>query len=373
MRVSRQPWPPRLAIAEGLATARTGRWTSLLVVVVVAWLCAAPGAADAVVVSDLVRQEQAWVQAGAFVYRVEGSAPDGVRNPVPVGACERLAQADGVQGAFSARRDQANARLARVPGGQVSLVHVSPGAVGFFGSTDDPRGVALLTAGLAERTGSVEGEPVRVLRSAGPGAAPTSSDLLRVRVVPTTQLGEDYDGVLMVPTALEQTADACFVRTDPAHAAAVEELLPSALAWDGLPAKAASRLFEGEFTVDFTTAYQDRTLRWGWLACGLLGGLVWALVQWFRRSQTAIYATFGMRAAPRLLMSAAEWVVLGVWGGIWGWSLGVAGALALGAASAQAVRQVTWHTALTLVVATAVAVVVGVRPTGTLLHQLKDR
>ena len=97
------------------------------------------------------------------------------------------------------------------------------------------------------------------------------------------------------------------------------------------------------------------------------------MLQWFRRSQVAIYATFGMRAASRLVMQTAEWGVLAALGLLWGWALGVVGALALGARWEQAVSLVSFHAVLTVAGASLVVILLGLRPTGTLLNALKDR
>jgi hypothetical protein len=53
--------------------------------------------------------------------------------------------------------------------------------------------------------------------------------------------------------------------------------------------------------------------------------------------------------------------------------VGVVGALALGAHAAQAVELVTFHGLLTVIGATALVVLLGLRPAGTLLNALKDR
>jgi ABC-type lipoprotein release transport system permease subunit len=100
---------------------------------------------------------------------------------------------------------------------------------------------------------------------------------------------------------------------------------------------------------------------------------LWGLVQWFRRSQVAIYATFGARPRARLVMQATEWSVLAAIGGIWGWALGVLASIAYGARAAQAFSAVTFHTGLTLLGASIIVVLLGLRPTGTLLNALKDR
>lgn len=371
--MSRPVWPWRLAAAEGVATARTGRWASAIVVVVLAWLCAAPGAVDAITVDRLVKGEQAWIAAGAFVYRVQGATTSGLTNPVPAGACDRLAQTDGIDAAFAARRDTTPARTTAAPGGRISLIHVSPGALGFLAAASHPHGVALVTEELAERIGVTDGDPIQLLTTPD-GATPADTPtVLTTRVVPTDQLGTDLAGTILVPGAPEERADLCLVRTHPSHAAAVEDLLPSALAWDGTPARATPLLIDSPFTIDYTTAYDTRALRWAWIATAVLAALVWALVQWTRRSYLAIYATFGMPAASRLIMTMTEWITLTALGGLWGWSLGVVGALAAGTTPAQALSQVTWHTTLTLLGASTLVVLIGLRPTGTLLDQLKDR
>lgn len=197
--------------------------------------------------------------------------------------------------------------------------------------------------------------------------------MLEVRVADTAVMGEEFDGALLMPAQLTGTADACYVRTDAAHYTAVEAALPSYLAHEGKPAIPNPRLFTSDFTVDYTTAYEDRPLRWLWVPAAALLGLLWAMLQWFRRSHVAIYATFGMRAHSRLTMQVSEWAVLAGIGGLWGWALGVVGSVALGARAEQAVLLVSFHGALTLLGATALVVLLGLRPTGTLLNALKDR
>ncbi len=366
-------WPAGLAGREGLETARNGRWTSLLVVVAVAWVCAGPGAADATAVSTLVRNEQAWVDAGAYVFFASGASQGGASNPVPAGACDRLARVDGIRAAFAIEVDQQPVVLLNAPGGRVSLVHVTPGATAFLGVSDDPAGVVLVTEALARRTGIVEGDSVRVAQVTGPRSLGEGSGVLRARVVSATLLGDDLEGTLLVPGVAHAKAQRCVVSTDAAHLGGARSLAASVLSWEGTPASIAGRLFEGEFVVDYATAYEDRTLRFAWVAGSVVLGLLWFIVQWFRRSHTAIYATFGAGRAARLVMQGAEWGVLMSFGLLWGWSLGIVGALALGADPVRAFTQVTGHAMLTVLGASVLVVLAGLRPTGTLLDELKDR
>jgi len=365
-------WPLGLAAREGVATARTGRWTSLLIVLAVAWTVAA-GAADAVGVTRLVEGEKAWIDAGGHVFVVTGARTDAGQNPIPADVCDRLASIDGIGASFALARSDANGSLSYIPGGRASIYSVSAGAPTFLGVEPAPTGIVIGTLGFAERTGAHDGDLVRVVQRASFSAPAGESDPLTLRVADSAVMGEEFDGAMLMPARLTGTADTCYVRTDAAHHAAVEAALPAYLAYNGLPAIPNPRLFESDFTVDYTHAYEDRPLRWLWVPCAALLGLLWAMLQWFRRSHVAIYATFGMRAAPRLGMQAAEWAVLAGGGVLWGWAIGVVGALALGARADQALMQVSAHAALTVLGASVIVVLLGLRPTGTLLNALKDR
>lgn len=361
--MSRRPWPWPLLVGEGLRTALTGRWTSLLVVTVVAWTCAVIGGADALAVSRTPRAEQEWVDAGAYVLRVTGAPSEGRLRPVPAPACERLADVSGVSDTFWAQRRGDPESFAHVPGGRFSVVDVSPGAFGFLAAEVPATASVLVSSGLAERVGLVDGAPVVV----------GTSGVLRARTSDVAVLGDDFDGVLLAPAGPRSRAETCFVRTDATHVAGVTQLAASVLGWDGTDAVVTPRLHSGQFTVDFSRAHEDRELRRGWAAGAGVLAMLWAVVQWFRRGHTAVYATFGVTAARRVVMQTAEWLALALAGLAWGWSLGVVGAVALGADVRSALVQVSVQSAATVLVASALVVLVALRPTGTLLDQLKDR
>jgi hypothetical protein len=345
----------------------------MLMIVAAAWAVGAPGAADAVGVTELIENESAWIDAGGHVFVVTGAREEGETSPVSAEVCDRLSRIDGIEGSFALSRTNANGSLAHIPGGRASIYDVSAGAKAFLKLEPDQRGIVIATAGFAERTGVTDGDPVTVTRRPGFGVSPGTSDVLTARVADTQVMGEEFDGALLMPARLTDTADACYVRTDAAHYSAVEAALPAYLAYDGKPAIPNPRLFSGDFTVDYTTAYEDRPLRWVWVPAAALLGLLWAMQQWFRRSHIAIYATFGMRTHSRLAMQASEWAVLAGVGALWGWAIGVVGALALGARVEQAVLLVSYHGVLTVLGASVVVVLLGLRPTGTLLNALKDR
>ncbi len=371
--MSRRVWPLRLAAREGLETARAGRWTSLLIVLAVAWACAVPGAADAVGVTDLVEKEHAWIEAGGHVFIVEGARTEEKPNPIPAPACEALSQYEGIDASFALIRTNSSGALSHIPGARPTLYGVTPGAFEFLGIEPDAEGTVMATEGFARRSGVADGDPAIVLQRAGFGVSEAHSDLIRLAVVDASVIGEEFDGAFLVPSLVPATADACYIRTDAAHHSAVEAALPGLLSYNGKPAIPNPRLFSGEFTVDYTTAHEDRPLKWVWVATAGALGLLWGLVQWFQRSQVAIYSTFGARARARLVMQSTEWGVLALVGAVWGWSLGILASIAWGARASQALSAVSFHTTLTVLGASILVVLLGLRPTGTLLNALKDR
>lgn len=339
----------------------------------VCWIVAAPGAADAIAVSRLLDGEKAWIDAGGYVFVATGAREGDNQNPIPVAACEALANVDGIAAAFALQRTEATGTLSYIPGGRVSLYDVSAGALDFLGASPAKGGVLLATKGFVERTGVADGDVATLVRRGATTTLPVTSAPLTLRAVDTAVLGDEFDGALLVPVLLADKADSCYVRTDAAHASAVQEALPTLLAYEGEPAAVNPRLFASDFTVDYTHAYQDRPLRWVWVPAAALLALLWAMLQWFRRSHVAIYATFGMKPAQRLVMQLSEWGMLASLGAAWGWGVGVVGALAFGAHPMQAVELVTLHGVLTVCGATACVVLLGLRPSGTLLNALKDR
>lgn len=374
--MSNRVWPLPLAAREGFETARAGRWSSLLVVVAIAWACAAPGAVDAIGVSRQVEGERAWLDAGGRTLVITGAhrAGDDV-DPIPAAKCDALSRVDGIDASFAVSRSVAVGTLAHIPGGRVGLYEVTPGALKFLGAKASPGGTVLATLGFADRAGVAEGDEVRVVRQAGQNAHPATSDLLTVDVIDSEILTGEFEGSLLVPyvPSADSEAVACYVQTDTAHYAAVQAATASWLATGTMPAIVTPRLDGGAFVTDYRRAYEDRPLRWTWVPTAALLALVWAMIQWFRRGHVAIYATFGARSHSRLIMQAAEWGVLASVGAIWGWSLGVVCSIAFGARAAQAFASVSFHTGLTILGATGLVVLLGLRPTGTLLNALKDR
>lgn len=366
--MTRRPWPARIVVREGLSAARTGRWTSALLITATAWAIGVAGAVDASWTSDLVRAEQRWLTDGGQISVASGWKSTNVNNPVPTVACDGLANANGVS-AFAAAAGR-TAHLRGSPGGAVPLYEVSPTALEFFGAAPAEGGVALVSDSLAQRLGIHGGNPIVVLPDRG---IVEGSPVLTARVVHTKQLGDELDGAILLPALIGQTAETCYFHADAAHASAAVEYATSRLEWRGKPPLIRPRMQQGDYTVTFSGSFAARPLRYAWVAAASILGLLWAMAQWSRRSETAIYRTFGMRRAERMLMGLAEWSAVTGIGALWGWTLGIVGSLAAGARTQDALRLVSLNTVLTLAGAGLLAWLVGLRPAGSLLDDLKDK
>ncbi|MFV0633362.1 hypothetical protein [Demequina sp.] len=328
---------------------------------------------DASTVTQLAEREAEWVRAGGTVYVAVGAVKDGVTQPIPAGKCERLATFDGIDGAFAMERTDHGVSLSYVLGGRASFYRVSPGVFGFLDIPQVPSPTVIATAAFAERTGIATSDQVRLVEWLSPSTASLPSSPLTVRIADTSAIGDEYDGAVLVPNALAEDADLCFVRTAATTFASVGAFLPQYLSHDGDPAIVSSRLFASEYDEDYSTAFLERLTRWMWIGGGLFIGFIWMLLQWFRRSHVAIYSTFGMGVSSRAILQFSEWARIALVGAAAGWALGITIALASGARVDQALAQVSYHAALTTLLSSLVVAVVGFRPAGSLLDDLKDR
>jgi len=371
--VSRRPWPARLAAREGILGAVSSRWTSVIVVITTALIVAGVALANAVDVSRLVAAEREWIDAGGYTYIVEPPATE-ADSTLSVQACERLASIEGIQGSFALSLTGQAGSVSSAPGTRATWVRVSPGVFDFFSLSPPPGPTVIVTQGIAASTAMSDGEHTLITLTRYDG-----TDLLETSPITATSLmspllGEDLNGAYLSPDLITGSAQQCYVQTDAAHFDSVGNHLATALSsHPTAPATVRPRLPDNTFGVDFATAYDDRLLGWAWAAGAVVLIAFWAVVQIARRSRLAIYATFGAHAAARLTLSFTEWAALTFVGAIWGWAWSIALAIGLGADIQIALTQTIAQTIATCGTAGLGAILVGIRPVGTLLNSLKDR
>lgn len=369
--MSEARWPDGLAIIEGVANGRSGRWISLIVVVTVAWVTACVGLANALEVNALARAEDAWIRAGAFVMSVEPGSSEG-GNSIDVAACEQLNQVAGVEASFASTLTGATNRPRNAPGMRTTLTQVSPGIYPFLG-VDEPRGVGMVASVAAmELAGITNGEETIFRRIQMSG---DSTDFQATAVIVNgVGLGPALQGSFMMPTLLVGEADSCHVRTDAAHVAAATLYVSQALsAPNGSLAVVRPLVPQDPYGIDFTTVYSWRILRWAWLGGALMITALWGLVQRARRTRHAIYQTFGVHTRARLVMEFTEWAVLSLPGIAWGWGIATTLAIGLGADPGTSLAQITLQIIAVWCAASLAVIGIGLIPVGTLLDALKDR
>lgn len=368
--MSREPWPLRLAVREGFEHAVTSQRTGALVVAACALLCGVVGAANAVDVSRLDRSEQAWLDAGGHAWVVQSATDEGI----DVGLCERLRAVDGVTGAFAASFGTDTATPSRAPGTPVTLVAVSPGIWDFLEIEPSGGTSIIATDGAVKLTGVRQGEQ-STFRLISVGSTVASSDVRATVVTADTQVFPDQlETAFLVPSLTSGSGSLCMVQSDAPSSTTIEAMIGQWLAGEqGIPAVVQPRLSADTYGVDFSTAYADRTSRWGWLIAAFVLCGLWGIVAWTQRARRAIYATFGAPKASRVLIQWVEWCVLSAVGVLWGAATSLAWTIALGAEPRVAVTQVVLGASLTWLAASAGAVGVAAIPDGSLLDALKDR
>ncbi|HLU45391.1 MAG TPA: hypothetical protein VKZ67_10290 [Natronosporangium sp.] len=363
------PWRVAVAAGEGVRSALAGRWLSAVLVLLVCWATALPGAVDAATVADLVAEEQRFLAAGGNVL-VASNREGGV----PALACDRLAEADGVMAAAALTHQGEPATLSAAPGGDVTVFAASATIWRVLGVADSPARDAILPQSIADRLGVRDGDWLHFTRSPGTRGEWVPPRPVRVTVADMSILGDQYTGVLL-PAVIgpEAVADACVVVAAPAQLPALRDSLPAALPASTGQVVVQDRLFTGEFTADYSLAYQERSLQWAWVATGALLGLVWLLVRWVRRADDALYATMGADAGTRLVLRGTEWLLLAGLGGVWGVAVGTVVALGLDAPFLTALPYVARQVGAALLLATGIVLLGQARRPRSLLADLKDR
>lgn len=365
-------WPNSLAAREGVANAIAGRWTSVVLLLAIAWATGAVALANALDVSRLSSAERAWIAAGGYTIIVEPGDRD--HSTLDAATCDRLAGVSGVKGAFAASVSQSAAAPISAASTRATVAHVSPGIYSFFAINPPPGAGVLGTPSTLEPLGLRAGDRTTLVTTSFDGTTRSRTQTVQIGLIDSPLIGDDLAGTWLVPDLLTGGAAQCYVSTDSAHVAAVSAYAAEALtAADGTPAVALPRLVDSGYGLDFASAYSQRPLGWASCAAAILLATLWTAVSWSRRGQLAIYATFGAGKRARTVIQFAHWTVLSVVATAWGWAVALCTALGLGADPAIALLQVSCHALVTFSVSGLGALAVSLLPVGTLLDALKDR
>jgi len=349
------------------------------------WGAVVPSVLDAVTVQELVDEERAWVAAGGRVLIASQARSGGVDRR----RCEQLGSLEGVDAAGSLSRSERAVQTTMAPSDNVALVSLSPGAWGLLGG----RGAWLspLTGDVgvpltrAERWGLRDGSHIVVGgtndlatgavssdRQPAPGSAEGAGDPLRVLVVRSELIGEEFSG-LLVRVAPVGAADACYVALSARQYAPMRDALAAVLESEGEPAQVADRLHRGAFFEDYASRYEARATRWGAAGAGVLVGAVWLFAGWATRGVRALYVTLGFGRRELMYLQGAEWAFVAAIAAAVGWGAAVLIASTLGVPFADIAPSAARSIAGTLLVASAFVCVGILTPVRSVVEDLKDR
>jgi len=378
-------WLRSEAAGEGLRSVWYGRGIAVALLLSATWGAIVPAVLDAVMVQALVDDERAWVAAGGRVLVATHASSDGVDRR----RCEQLGNLEGVIAVGSLSRSEGTVRTTSAPSDNVALVSLTPGAWQLLGGVGARRSPLAADVGVlaarAERWGLRDGSyivlseteglapgSVRGDRGLGASDAPGVTDPLRVFVVPSGLIGEEFSG-LFLRVAPEGGADACYVALGARYYEPMREALPAILASEGEPAQVAERLHRGAFFEDYASRYEARATRWGAAGAGVVIGAVWLFVGWARRSVRALYVTLGFERRELIYFQGAEWAVVAAFAVVVGWGSAVLIASALGVPVVDVAPSAARSIVGTLLVASGFVCVGFLMPVRSVVEDLKDR
>lgn len=362
-------WRAREAVREGMANLVSGRWTTAILLLFAGYGIGIPAAIDAAFLTDVARDEAAFIAAGGYVLVASNDDHGGV----DAVTCDALRGIAGVRAAVALTRRDGTAAFGHAPGQQLTTVEATAGVFDLLGLPDPPQPAVVVPSDIAERAGLASGAAVTLSGSTDDGDALISELALHAAVTDTTLVGDAMSTGLLVPAVPRGNAERCLVAAEAAAYQSLGESLGVLLAAGEHVAVVHDLVPRGPFARDFAKDLTSRSLRAAFLGSGAVLAAAWFLVRWTRRSQDALYATLGTGTRDHIIIRGTEWLALLALATPWGFALGVLGGLALGADTSIAVQVTVRYGAGTCLTATGfVAVGLLLRPRS-LLSTLRDR
>lgn len=279
-------WKLRSLVREGL---RNLGPRHLAVGLIAAGLIGSGGSLTAAQAASAVAQEQAIIQAGGTVWWIQSDASG---EAIPARVCASLRTSGGVVGAGAVGESPDLWRVV----GLDSPVSVDLGTVGLWGAwgRQDLEGRIVVGSDVAE-LGQV-GVGTVLTNSRGEVTVDARTDM---RVRPSRLRAN-----VIIPNAGDFALSECWVRMEPAAFQSGRDLVVSAFA--GYPVKIQA--FANQVPAVLSPAQQwNRFASLSlWLYTGLLSGATVWLLAWTRRTELAVYRTFGTTRAELLVLIGTE-------------------------------------------------------------------
>lgn len=239
-------------------------------------------------------QEAERRDAGGLVWEALG--PEGA--PLDAGACDGLMRADGVSAAGGVLVGEQRGFVLFEGGRPLPTVQVTPGTVQAWSDQPVPTGILLgadLQALELVEVGSPLLDPAGALRTTVAGRVPSA--------VPASVLRSS----LVVRSAAIGQVTTCWARMDPGAFEMGSDVMGAAFAGSGALIRPYLRT---DFGPSPAQRWREYTGLAPWAGGGLVISLAAAFVAWGRRSELAIYRTFGMSRIQTWLLLAIESISL---------------------------------------------------------------
>ena len=210
-------WRTREAVREGVVSLISGRWTTAILLLFAGYGIGVPAAIDAAFLTDVARDEAAFVAAGGYVLVASNDDHGGV----DAVKCDALRGIAGVRAAAALTRRDGTVVFGHAPGQQLTAVEATTGVFDLLGLPDPPQPAVVIPSDIAERGGLTSGATVTLSGTADDSSGLTSEIALHAAVTDTTLVGDAMSTGLLVPVIPRGSAERCLVA---AEAAAYQSL-----------------------------------------------------------------------------------------------------------------------------------------------------
>ena len=285
---------------EALCNLRTGRLATVIVVLSAFIAVSSTAYLEARAAQSAREDLEEFQSAGGFIFAIgpipTGPAGSAVPEPLLRRDCERLNGVPGVVGAGSAGRPY-EVGFVNSPGERFNVIDVTPGMHAVLRTLGlDPEATAgdlVVSGSRLERLGVAPG------RTAGIDG----HGLTRFYEAPLESVSAGFIGVAFGVVAPTGAAEGCYVAMEPRAL----DLAPGLRAVFGRSDTGVRRVLAGaELAPDALEAHATRDSRHAWWLTAALVALVARFALWTRRSEIALYRSFGLRPGDVRLLLAIE-------------------------------------------------------------------
>lgn len=336
------------------------------------WGLAVPAAVDTIHVSNIVRAETRFINAGGHVLEV------GSDSGVSAARCDAINQWDSAVASAAITRIPEFISVDSLPDARLPAILATARMPTFLGEPSLRSGTATLSEALSDRIILKRDDLISVdFASISNVRERTNDNVGSLSVsgpIDMSIFGEKFSTGLVFVSAPIGNADVCVVWARPESLEVMRAALPAVLSGDGTDVTVRDRIIRGQFNTDYVEQYSNRPLRSAWIASAIVLVVLWVMTLWTRRSVDGLYASVGANEIDRAIIRISEWLCILTVGGPSALVGGIMICSAFGVPLSLALQFIPPYVGASLCLATVLAITASalVRPKST-LAALKDR